>query len=187
MTGRNPGNAARQEKLSMQRRLFVIGFGATAILAACTPAPQIQLGADGQPLPQIYPITAANQNAIPFRLLDSVNSLRAAGGLQPMQLNAQLTAAAATHSRDMSLQNRPWHFGSDASSPLVRVQRTGYTGMLVGELISETFETELVTLAAWMNQPDTRAIILSPNARNLGFSWYQEPNGKIWWTYVAGA
>jgi uncharacterized protein YkwD len=67
------------------------------------------------------------------------------------------------------------------------VQRTGYQGRLVGELISETFETELVTLAAWMAQPDTRAIILAPEARNLGFSWFQEPNGKIWWTYVAGA
>lgn len=181
------GNVARREKISMQRRSFVIGFGGMAVLAACTPPPQIQLGADGQPLPQIYPITAANQDAIPFRLLDSVNSLRAAAGLQPMQLNAQLTAAAATHSRDMSLQNRPWHFGSDGSSPLLRVQRTGYTGAFVGELISETFETELVTLAAWMDQADTRAIILAPEALNLGFSWFQEPNGKIWWTYVAGA
>ena len=173
--------------MNMQRRSFVGGLGGLAILAACTPVPQVQLGADGKPLPQIYPITAANQNAIPFRLLDSVNSLRAAAGVQPLQLNAQLNAAAATHSRDMSLQNRPWHFGSDASSPLVRVQRTGYPGALVGELISETFETELETLSAWMNQPDTRDIILAPDARNLGFSWFQEPNGKIWWTYVAGA
>jgi uncharacterized protein YkwD len=187
MTGGIAGALACLDEMTMQRRSFVIGLGGVAVLAACAPAPQVQLGADGRPLPQVYPITAANQDAIPFRLIDSVNSLRAAAGVPPMQLNAQLTAAAATHSRDMSVQNRPWHFGSDASSPLVRVQRTGYQGALVGELISETFETELVTLAAWMNQPDTRAVILAPNARNLGFSWFQEPNGKIWWTYVAGA
>jgi uncharacterized protein YkwD len=171
----------------MQRRSFVGGLAGLAVLAACAPAPQLQLGADGKPLPQVYPITAANQDAIPFRVLDSVNSLRAAAGVLPMQLSPQLTAAAATHSRDMAVQNRPWHFGSDASSPLVRVQRTGYQGALVGELISETFETELQTLAAWMGQPDTRAIILAPTARNLGFSWFQESNGKIWWTLVAGA
>ena len=170
----------------MNRRSAIVLAGLAA-LAACTATPAVQIGADGKPLPQVYPIPAANQNAIPFRLLDAVNSLRSAAGVTPMQLNAQLNAAAATHSRDMSLQNRPWHFGSDASSPLTRVQRTGYQGALVGELISETFETELETLAAWMSQPDTRAIILSPNARNLGFSWFQEPNGKIWWTYVAGA
>jgi uncharacterized protein YkwD len=170
----------------MNRRSVIV-LGGLAALTACTTTAPVQVGTDGRPLPQVYPITAANQNAIPFRLLDSVNSLRSAAGQPPMQLNAQLNAAAATHSRDMSLQNRPWHFGSDASSPLTRVQRTGYQGRLVGELISETFETELETLAAWMGQPDTRAIILAPEARNLGFSWFQEPNGKIWWTYVAGS
>lgn len=162
-------------------------LGGFALLAACTSAAAPpQLGADGRPLPRVYRIDAANQNQIPFRVLDSVNTLRTARGAQPMQLNAQLTAAAATHARDMAVQNRPWHFGSDGSSPLVRVQRTGYTGGLVGELISETFETELETLAAWAGQADTRAILLDPAARNLGFAWFQEPNGKIWWTLVSG-
>ncbi len=58
----------------------------------------------------------------------------------------------------MVVQNRPWHFGSDGSSPIDRVQRTGYAGKLVDENISETYETELQTLAAWMNEPDTRAV-----------------------------
>jgi uncharacterized protein YkwD len=169
-----------------RRSVFVLG--GLAVLSACTaPAGPPQLGADGRPLPRVYRIDGTNQNEIPFRVLDAVNSLRAASGAPPMQLNAQLTAAAATHARDMAVQNRPWHFGSDGSSPLVRVQRTGYTGQLIGELISETFETELETLAAWAAQRDTRAIILDPAARNLGFAWFQEPNGKIWWTYVAGA
>ena len=126
-------------------------------------------------------------DAIQFRLLDSVNTLRGAQSLQPLTFDAKLNAAAATHARDMSVQNRPWHFGSDGSSPLVRVQRSGFTGRLVGELISETYETELETLAAWMAQPDTRAIIMEPSARYIGFSWYQEPAGKIWWTMVTGA
>jgi len=119
-------------------------------------------------------------------MLDSVNVLRQAAGATPVQLNAALNAAAATHSRDMANQNRPWHFGSDGSSPIDRALRVGYSGNPLGENISETFETELQTLAAWMDQPDTRAIILDTNARDLGFSWYQEPNGKIWWTLVTG-
>lgn len=119
-------------------------------------------------------------------MLDSVNSLRQASGAAPLQLDAQLTAAAATHSRDMSVQNRPWHFGSDGSSPIDRVRRTGYAGQLIGETISETYETELETLAAWMEQPDTRRVILDREARNMGFSWHQEANGKIWWTMVLG-
>ncbi len=169
----------------MNRRM-ALALGAMGILAACAPTGRVQVGADGQPLPQVYRIRPGTENEVSFRLLDSVNALRRAQAAQPLAFNATLNAAAAAHSRDMSVQNRPWHFGSDGSSPLVRVQRIGYTGRLLGELISETYETELVTLAAWMKQADTRAIILDPAARELGFAWFQEPNGKIWWTVVTG-
>jgi uncharacterized protein YkwD len=170
----------------MNRRTVLI-LGSAAALAACTSTAASRVGSDGKLLPQVYKITPANQNAIYFRLLDSVNTLRSASGAAPLAFSAQLTAAASTHSRDMSVQNRPWHFGSDGSSPLVRVQRAGFTGQLLGELISETYETELETLSAWMAQPDTRAVVLDPQARLLGFSWYQEEAGKIWWTVVTGA
>lgn len=169
----------------MNRRT-VLALGTTAFLAACATTPEVRVGADGNPLPQVYKIKPGHENEISFRLLDSVNSLRRAQGAQQLSFNAALNAAAATHSRDMAVQNRPWHFGSDGSSPLVRVQRVGYTGTLLGELISETFETELVTLAAWMRQADTRAVLLDPAAREMGFAWFQEPSGKIWWTLVTG-
>jgi uncharacterized protein YkwD len=87
----------------------------------------------------------------------------------------------------MSVQNRPWNFGSDGSSPLDRIARVGYAGGLVGENIRETYETELETLSAWMEEPGPRAVILDPRARNMGFDWFQEPNGKIWWTLVLGS
>lgn len=157
-----------------------------AFLAACaTPAPR--LGPDGQPLPQAYRISDRMGSEIQFRMLDSVNALRRASGAGPLELNAELNAAAATHSRDMSLQNRPWHFGSDGSSPLDRVRRVNYRGRFLGENISESYETELETLSAWMADPTTRDVILDPAARNLGFSWFQEPSGKIWWTLITGA
>jgi uncharacterized protein YkwD len=169
----------------MNRRLLLLQ-GAALALAACAPqAPTV--GADGRPLPRVYKIGPGDADAIKFRLLDSVNTLRGAQSLAPLAFDASLQAAAATHARDMSVQNRPWHFGSDGSSPLVRVQRAGFTGRLVGELISETYETELETLSAWMAQPDTRAVIMDPSARLVGFDWYQEPAGKIWWTMVTGA
>lgn len=167
-------------------RAFVLILSALAVLASCAPAPAPTLGADGKPLPRVYQISRQDEAKIEFRMLDSVNQLRAAAGAAPVQLNSQLNAAAATHSRDMSVQNRPWHFGSDGSSPLDRARRVGYQGDLLGENISETYETELETLAAWMEQPDTRAVITDARARNLGFSWFQEPNGKIWWTLITG-
>ena len=64
------------------------------------------------------------------------------------------------------------------------MRRTGFNGELLGENISESYESELETLAAWMTQPDTREVILNPRATDLGISWYQEPSGKIWWTLI---
>ncbi|MEC3860919.1 CAP domain-containing protein [Mesobacterium sp. TK19101] len=156
-------------------------------VAGCAPEPaQRSVGADGKALPRVYKITAADEARIEYRTLDGLNSLRRAAGVPEVALNAQLNAAAATHSRDMSVQNRPWHFGSDGSSPIDRVRRVGYTGRMLGENISETYESEVETLAAWMAEDDTRRVLMDPNAKDLGFAWYQEPNGKIWWTLILG-
>lgn len=166
----------------MLRRSFVFGLMAAG-LAACG-GPQAAIGPDGLPLPQVYRISAQDADNIQFRMLDGLNALRDASGAGQVQLNAQLNAAAATHSRDMSVQNRPWHFGSDGSSPIDRLRRVGYSGQLRGETISETYETELETLGAWMREPNTRAVLLDSNATEMGFAWFQEGNGKIWWTLV---
>ena len=168
----------------MIRMIAMITAGLIA-LAACTPV-EPPLGSDGKAVGKVYRITQRDTGKLQFRMLDSVNALRAAQGIAPVALNPQLNAAAATHSRDMSVQNRPWHFGSDGSSPIDRVQRVGYTGKLVGENISETYETELETLSAWIEQDDTRRTILSTDAQDMGFAWFQEPNGKIWWTMIMG-
>lgn len=168
-------------------RLISILVALTVLLSACAPSPSgTRLGSDGKPLPQLYRIKDRDTDKIQFRILDSVNALRTASGQQTVEFDSRLNAAAETHSRDMSVQNRPWHFGSDGSSPIDRVQRAGFNGTLVGENISETYETEFETLAAWMDKPDTRRVILSPDADRLGFAWYQESSGKIWWTLIMG-
>ncbi|WP_415184580.1 CAP domain-containing protein [Phaeovulum sp.] len=166
-------------------RVKVLLLLSVLAVAACEPV-QPALGPDGLPLPQVYKIKPSDEGEIAYRMLDSVNTLRAARGEVPLTLNSPLTAAAATHSRDMASQNRPWHFGSDGSSPFVRAQRAGYYGKVMGENISETYETETETLAAWMGLADTRDVILHPEARDLGFAWFQEPSGKIWWTLITG-
>ena len=169
-------------------RNFLIMMAMVATVGACTSSAPSggQLGADGAPLPKVYRIRNSQTGNIQFRMLDSANSLRQAGGLAPVALDPQLNAAAATHSLDMAAQNRPWHFGSDGSSPIDRVARAGYPGPVVGEAISETYETELETLGAWMEDGGSRGVIMDPQAINMGFAWHQEKNGKLWWTLVMG-
>ena len=145
-----------------------------------------QLGPDGQPIPVAYKISPRDEAEIPGRVMGQINTLRANAGLAPVVENPQLKAAAVAHARDMSAQNRAWHFGSDASSPLDRIRRQGYMGHLIGENISETYENEIVTLNAWMQTRDTRDIIMDPRATEFAIGWYQEPSGKVWWVLLTG-
>ena len=168
----------------MNRRFALILIGST-VLAACEP-PRPTIGPDGRPLPTVYRISNADARRIPFRALDAVNALRQGAGVAPLELNSNLSAAAATHSRDMSVQNRPWHFGSDGSSPIDRARRSGFGGQLLGETISESYETELETVAAWLEDPGPRRVLLDPAGRTMGFAYFQEANGKIWYTLNVG-
>lgn len=163
-------------------RLLALALAATLALAGCDSS-GTSGGSHGA---KQYRISSNNTSKVQYRVVDSVNALRQAAGAPALQMNAQLNAAAATHSRDMAIQNRPWHFGSDGSSPIQRVQRVGYTGLFLGETISETYETEMQTLEAWLQQEDTKAILMNPAALEVGFAWFQEKNGKIWWTLITG-
>jgi uncharacterized protein YkwD len=176
-------------RLMMIRKRFaflvwVLGLWA---LAGCMAAPpQAGLGADGARAPVIYRIDPADTVEIQFRMLDSVNALRRTAAAPPLRLSPALNAAAATHAGDMALQNRPWHFGSDGSSPIDRARVAGYRGAVLGEAISETYESELETIAAWMARADTRSVLIDPAAREMGVAFFQEPSGKIWWALVTG-
>lgn len=158
------------------------------ILAACQPVTTtpIPLGSDGRPLPTVYRIGANDAPRIRQRMQDGINTMRAQNGLAPLIANAQLASAAATHAQDMSFQSRPWHWGSDGSSPMLRAQRAGYFGAFVGETVSETFESEVETVNGWMLEPESRAVVLDPRASELGVGWHQDPNGKLWWVAVMG-
>lgn len=132
------------------------------------------------------PAGPGDPGEVRLRHVDSVNAVRAQAGVGPVQLSAELNAAAETHARDMSVQQRAWHFGSDLTSPRERAARAGYMGELVGENISEGSDSDLTVLSSWLNFQDTRDVILSPKARGVGLGWYQEPSGKIWWVQLLG-
>jgi len=131
-------------------------------------------------------ISSFGSGGIRLRHLDAVNALRAERGAQPLQLSAELNAAADTHARDMSKQQRAWNFGSDRTSPQERATRAGFNGIVRGENVAETFKSELLVLQTWLDDPASRATILDPEATHLGYGWYQETNGKLWWVEVLG-
>ncbi len=166
--------------------LLLVSVLALSACESTAPVRQVQLGADGRPLPVVVRITPEDAPRVRQRMQDGINTMRAQNGLGPLRPNAALASAAATHAQDMSFQSRPWHWGSDGSSPMQRAERAGYSGTFIGELISETFETEVETVNAWMVEPETRPVILDRRANEIGVAWHQDPNGKLWWVVTLG-
>lgn len=158
-------------------RSLLVALALSLLAAACTPSQQTS-GAPG--------FSAAETDAIRLRHLDAVNAVRAQTGQPPLRLSAELNAAAETQARDMSVQGRAWHFGSDLTSPRERAFRAGYRGEIVGENLSEGADSDLTVLKTWLDFADTREVITDPAARGLGLGWFQEPGGKIWWVQLIG-
>jgi uncharacterized protein YkwD len=155
----------------MIRTLFLT-LAAALVLAGCEPS-----GSGG---------TSKLDESTITRHVDTVNAYRSEAGLQPVQVNSELTAAARTHARDMAVQKRAWHFGSDGTSPKDRAERAGYSGEVLGENISESYDSEFTLIQSWINDPTTRRVMLNPAANEIGLGWFEETSGKRWWVEVYG-
>ncbi len=156
-------------------RPFLAVLAVLAALVGCAPTTS-----------GVSQMSATDTNATRLRVLDAVNAVRIEQALSPLRYSAELNAAAETHARDMSVQGRAWHFGSDKTSPRERAFRAGYFGELSGENIAEGTDTDLVVLKSWLDFGDTRAIMLDPVARGMGLGWYKDATGKTWWVQLVG-
>lgn len=133
-----------------------------------------------------YRISDRDAPEVQYRMLDSVNFLRQSSGASALRLDARLTAAAQQHADDIARQKRAWPFGSDGSNPYDRVARSGFAGVLVSEVYSQSAESEMETLTAWIENQAWGPAILDPDATDMGFAWHQESSGIIWWVLVLG-
>jgi uncharacterized protein YkwD len=114
--------------------------------------------------------TAALSDAARVRseVLARVNAERAAAGLPPLVLDAQLSAAAQGHAEDMLLRSYYNHLSLDGSSPSDRVRRSGYTARLVGENIARGALSPGEAMDNWMASREHRRNLLHPGFTDLG-------------------
>ena len=75
-----------------------------------------------------------NSTEIRQRHVDSLNALRLEKGLKEVAISHSLNSSAATHARDIYIQQRAWNFGSDGSSPQERAEVAGFIGVVIGAL-----------------------------------------------------
>lgn len=125
----------------------------------------------------------------PEKALALINQYRADKRLKPLKLNAQLTAAAKAHARDLAKWDRISHFGSDGSNPWDRVKRTGYNASLAAENVGTGQITFDEVLRGWKNSAGHNKNLLLPDARHAGLALVQDPRTefKSFWTLVLGS
>jgi uncharacterized protein YkwD len=114
-----------------------------------------------------------------------INEARQAQGLHPLVQQAQLTAAARAHSRDMACNDFIAHTGSDGSTPADRVNAQGYDYSWVGENIFAGNSSPQATFDWWMNSEPHRNNILHPNYTEIGIGYSYLADGLYRSHYTA--
>ncbi len=119
---------------------------------------------------------------------DIINQYRTENGLKPLKLNAELTAAAKLHSRDLSKWDRISHYGSDGSNPWDRVKRSGYKARLAAENVGTGQIDFKEVMKGWKESPGHNKNLLLSDAEHMGIALVQDPKTefKSFWTLVIG-
>ncbi len=111
----------------------------------------------GDPIPANVPVSL-NKNV----MLQLVNAARKKGcqcgdtyyyPAAPLKWNAQLEAAAYTHTADMYCKEYFSHTATDGSRAGDRIAREGYQWRAVGENIGTGYKTEKAVVQGWLASP----------------------------------
>ncbi|MDX1686579.1 MAG: PKD domain-containing protein [Candidatus Promineifilaceae bacterium] len=119
------------------------------------------------------------------QLLWYVNEARRLHGLPPLVYSYELSIAAQLHTVDMAQNSEIMHEGSDGSQPAERQQRYGYRGIYGGEAVAWGWESPVPVVEFWVNSPPHRALILNPNAREVGVGFTADGTAPNLWYWAA--
>jgi uncharacterized protein YkwD len=103
-------------------------------------------------------------------LLEDTNIQREENGLPPLALNPELTKAAQMKAEDMFAKDYWAHISPNGTTPWVFIRAAGYNYLYAGENLARGFSTSQDVVTAWMNSPEHRANMLSPNYTDIGFA-----------------
>ena len=104
----------------------------------------------------------------PSTIISLTNQERSAGGLNTLNQNAKLTAAAKAKAENM-FEEQYWdHFGPNGETPWQFITAAGYNYVYAGENLAKGFRTSEGVVEAWMASPTHRDNILSKNYKDIG-------------------
>ncbi|WP_439142843.1 CAP domain-containing protein [Planktotalea sp.] len=140
------------------------------------PFPTAIVGGDG---------SQANQtNDASFGTL--INAVRTAAGTTALTYNAQLDAAAQSHSNDMVANGYFSHTGQNGSTIASRARAAGYNFTTIGENIAQGQTNENLAMNGWISSPGHQANNVNPAFREFGLG-RAGTGSNTTWTLMLGA
>ncbi len=129
----------------------------------------------------IKPPSATNEEIIE-NILQLVNEERVKVGLNPLQLDYELTKVAQIKSTDMQDNHYFSHVSPTYGSPIAMVEAFDITGWnKIGANIAMGHQSPKSVMNSWMNSPDHKSNILKPEYTHIGIGHTEEAN---YWTQI---
>lgn len=104
------------------------------------------------------------------QLLILTNQQRQDNNLTALTDNPELDQAAANKAADMFSKDYWAHNSPDGTTPWIFIKSSGYNYIYAGENLARGFNNTSDVINAWMNSPEHRKNVLSPNYQNVGFA-----------------
>lgn len=103
-------------------------------------------------------------------LLEDTNRQRAGSGLEALQMNSDLSEAAALKAQDMFMHDYWAHTSPQGVEPWKWFGEVGYSYSVAGENLARNYPSAQATVAAWMDSETHRANIMNNKYVDVGFA-----------------
>lgn len=154
------------------RRRTVLGVMATGLLAGSFPG-------------ALY--ASRTQSTDPLAEAEHhLSEARHRAGLPPLNRQGTLMDMGRNHAARMQASGHATHVDDAGNTPEVRAAQLGYEGRVLGEAVAETFGPPGETVQAWLDHAATRAVLMDPQAQELGLGMTRDGDDRMWWDLVTG-
>ena len=115
-------------------------------------------------------------NQFEQQVVQLTNEERSKHGLQPLQIDTEVSKVAREKSRDMAANNYFAHNSPTYGSPFDMMKQFGVDYRTAGENIAKGQRTPQQVVNAWMNSEGHRANILNGNFTHIGVGYVEQGN-----------
>ena len=171
--------------MSVIQRLFI----AAALVLSGLSLASTQADARSGAIPVSSPATCTQTAADPAlaqAVVDEINAYRASQGLRPVQLEAQLTAAAMMHVADLARRSVLSHYGARGETFVDRIEKVGYSGYARAENVGWNYATPAGIVRGWIESPSHRRNMELADVTEAGIGYVCDPERGHFWALNLG-